>query len=259
MDLGISTWFGYKYPFVELIKLIKKSGFHSVMTWWGDEFIQLNGPKENHPDIIRNNGLKIENIHLTFNGVNAIWVDSQSGQDILDLYLSYIDDCKIYEIPTAVMHVLEGENPPPFGQLGLDRFKRIIDRAEKNNINVAVENLNKPEYLDYVLNGINSNRLRFCYDSGHEHCFTPDMEYLKKYSSKLIALHLHDNNGMRDQHLLPFCGTINWKHIMNSLREINYTGSLAFEIEAQSNTIEGYTADDYLSEAMARAKKIMEL
>ena len=49
MDIGIYTWFGFRYPFDEIIKLIKNAGFQSVMTWWGDEYKEINGSKEKEP------------------------------------------------------------------------------------------------------------------------------------------------------------------------------------------------------------------
>jgi len=48
-DIGIYTWFGFKYPFDEIIKLIKNAGFQSVMTWWGDEYKKINRSKEMEP------------------------------------------------------------------------------------------------------------------------------------------------------------------------------------------------------------------
>jgi sugar phosphate isomerase/epimerase len=73
---------------------------------------------------------------------------------------------------------------------------------------IALENLRKPEYLDFLFDNIKSDKLKFCYDSGHNNCFTPEIDCLGKYGDKLIALHLHDNDGTCDQHLLPFNGTM---------------------------------------------------
>jgi sugar phosphate isomerase/epimerase len=260
MDIGIYTWFGFRFSFDKIIELIKNAGFQSVMTWWGDEYREINGPKEMEPEIIRNNGLKLENTHFSFAGINKIWEDSLDGQDILNRYLSYVNDCKIYEIPIAVMHVSSGDNPPPYGQLGLDRFKRIIEKAEKNDIIIALENLRKPKYLDFVFDNIKSDKLKFCYDSGHNNCFTPNIDYLTKYGDKLVALHLHDNDGTCDQHLLPFNGTIDWKQIMEQLKKNSYRGALSLEIDAQYKDVsKEFTAPEYLSEAMNRANKLMKI
>jgi sugar phosphate isomerase/epimerase len=260
MEVGIYTWFGFRYSFEEIVKLIKNAGFNSVMTWWGDEYRETNGPKECQPEIIRNSGLRHENTHFPFAGINTIWEDSLDGQEIYNRYFSYIGDCKIYEIPTAVMHVSSGENPPPYGQLGLDRFKRLIEKAEKDNITIALENLRKPEYLDYIFKNIESDKLKFCYDCGHENCFTPNNDFLAKYGDKLIALHLHDNDGTSDQHLLPFNGTVNWNRIMIHLETLDYKGVLALEIDAQYIDVsKEFTAHEYLNEAINRAYKLMDM
>ena len=260
MAMGIYTWFGFRYSFTELIKLIKDAGFQSVMTWWGDEYKETNGPKETEPDIIRNYGLNIENTHFSFTGANTIWEDTLAGQDIFEKYLSYISDCKTFQIPVGIMHVSSGKNPPPYGQLGLDRFKRLVEKAEKEGITIALENLRKPEYLDFVFGNIKSDKLKFCYDSGHEHCFTPDVDCLAKYGDKLTALHLHDNDGTGDQHLPPFSGTVNWKRIMSYLKKVDYKGPLALEIDAQYIDVSRkYTAPEYLSEAMNRACKLLTM
>jgi sugar phosphate isomerase/epimerase len=261
MDLCIYTWFGFRYSFDEIIKLIKNAGFQSVMTWWGDEFIETDGqPKEKRPEIIRKNDLRLENVHFPFSDINEIWIDSLEGQELINKFIEYISEYKTYEIPTAVMHISNGDNPPPFNQLGLDRFKKIIDKAEKENINIALENLRKPEYLDFIYSNIKSDKLKFCYDSGHENCFTPNYNYLDKYKNKLIALHLHDNDGTKDQHLLPFNGTINWKNLMDQIKNIEYKGSLALEIVAQYIDIsKKYVAEEYLNEAKNRANKLMEI
>lgn len=261
MDLCIYTWFGFRYSFDKIVKLIKNAGFQSVMTWWGNEFIETDGqPKEKRPDIIRKNNLILENIHFPFSDINNIWIDSIDGQELSNKFIEYINECKIYEIPTAVMHISSGDNPPPYNQLGLDRLKRIIDKAEKENVNIALENLRKPEYLEFIYSNIKSDKLKFCYDSGHENCFTPNYNYLTKYNDKLIALHLHDNDGTNDQHLLPFNGSINWKNIMDQIRKANYKGSLALEIDAQYIDVsKEYTAEEYLLEAKNRAYKLMNI
>ena len=258
--LGIHSWFGYNYPFEERIKLIKDTGFQYTMTWWGDEGREKNEPKEIEPDIVRKHGLIIENTHFSFIGINNIWEDTLDGKEIFNIYLSYIDDCKKHEIPMAVMHVTNGINPPPYGELGLNRFKKIIEKAEKNNVTIALENLLRPEYLDYIFDNIKSDKLKFCYDSGHENCLMSGIKFLEKYKDKLAALHLHDNNGLSDQHLLPFSGTINWGDIIDRLKDINYKGVFSLELDAQSNNVVNhYTASDYLSEAINIAYKLLSM
>ena len=57
MKKGIYSWFGYPLPFIERIKLIKETGFESVMLWWGDDREALDGRKFDQPAIIKEFGL----------------------------------------------------------------------------------------------------------------------------------------------------------------------------------------------------------
>ncbi|MCL2196806.1 MAG: sugar phosphate isomerase/epimerase [Treponema sp.] len=260
MEYGICSWFGYKYPHEDRIKMIKNAGFQSVMTWWGEGSKEGNEVSETKPDIIRKHGLKIENAHFSFAGINSMWEDTLDGEEMLKRYFSYIDDCKKFEIPTAVMHLTSGEKTPPFGQTGLNRFKQLIDKAERNGITIAFENVRKFEYLEFLFANIDSDNLKFCYDCGHENCFTPGVDYLSKYGEKLAALHLHDNDGTGDQHMLPFSGTVNWEKVINKIKELNYKGALSLEVDAQySNVLDKYSPECFLQEAKNRAYKLMNM
>ena len=45
-------------------------------------------------------------------------------------------------------------------------------------------------------------------------------------------LHLHDNYGTRDDHSMPYFGTIDWEEIMRALRDIGYEGTFNYEVAA---------------------------
>jgi sugar phosphate isomerase/epimerase len=53
---------------------------------------------------------------------------------------------------------------------------------------------------------------------------------------RLTILHIHDNNGHEDQHVLPYSCLSNadehvcdWQGFVEGLKEIGYSGTLAFE------------------------------
>jgi sugar phosphate isomerase/epimerase len=214
----------------ERFKLIKAVGFDGVLLWWNDEYADVDGTKYHHPELARRNGLFIENMHTPIIQNNCLWEDNIKGKDFEEILLDCINDCKRFEIPTAVVHITYGDNPPPYNQIGLDRIKRLVEVAEKKNVNIALENLQRPDYLDFVFANIHSNRLGFCYDSGHENCYTKGTELLSQYGSKLMALHLHDNDGTDDQHLIPGEGSIDWGVVKKKLNETKYSGAIALEV-----------------------------
>jgi len=50
-------------------------------------------------------------------------------------------------------------------------------------------------------------------------------------SSRIITVHLHDNDGSEDQHLVPGGGTIDWQMVRSALDSSPYDGPLMFEVD----------------------------
>lgn len=71
-----------------------------------------------------------------------------------------------------------------------------------------------------------------CYDFGHAHLTGGfHRQNLNRIGRRLKATHVADNHGQRDEHLMPFYGTIDWAGAMAGLRDIGYTGELTYEIQ----------------------------
>lgn len=77
----------------------------------------------------------------------------------------------------------------------------------------------------------------FCLDVGHANLTNRNVkEYVKELGSRLTILHIHDNNGLEDLHMVPYSylstaasHVCDWQGFVEGLREINYRGVLAFE------------------------------
>lgn len=255
--ITIFDYFGYDTPYKERYKVIKEVGFDGVLLFWSDEF----GNKDYKllPQYAREAGLYVENIHTSFKYLNSLWLDNLDGTRNIEYLLQCIDDCSNYEIPTMIVHLTEGNSPPEANDIGLDRIKAITERAERKGVNIALENLRRPDYLEYVYTYINSDRLRFCFDSGHQNCHlhSKDIDLLSMYGDKLISLHLHDNDGVHDQHILPFEGNINWETTMKKITSCGYMGATALEVTKNTSN-EGLTCKEYLEIAYERAKRLDE-
>jgi sugar phosphate isomerase/epimerase len=169
--------------------------------------------------------------------------------------------CTSFEIPTLVMHPeckngIEYAALPENFETGITRWKRIIDIAEQFNINIAIENMACPEYLDCIFMNIQSKRLGFCFDSGHWNLLMPEIDLLTLYGDKLIALHLNDNDGKEDMHTLPFSGNIDWDDITAKLKSADYRGSIA--LEAGNKNFEHIKEpEQFLQIAFESAKKLI--
>jgi sugar phosphate isomerase/epimerase len=251
--LSIYHWFGFQMQSEELYPAIKQAGFNGTTLWWDDSYYP---DYRTHPEIARKAGLYIESVHLPFSTVNSFWLDNLEGNGLVENHLQWINDCAEFSIPTAVMHLSSGDNPPPFNSLGLDRLKRIIEKAESVNVCVALENLRKVEYLEYALKNIDSPKCGFCFDSGHQHHRSPDVDLLSMYGARLMALHLHDNDQTADQHLFPFDGTIDWDIILGKIKSTGYRGAISLELK--NTRYKNLTSEEFLCAAYERAKKLEE-
>lgn len=113
------------------------------------------------------------------------------------------------------------------------------------------------EYVDFIFQNINSSKLGFCFDSGHNNFFTPDIDVLSKYKQHIFALHLDDNVGDADIHMLPFDGTTNWDRMIKTLKEIKYNGVLSLEVQQDRHEkYHGLSPENYLALAIERAERI---
>lgn len=253
--ITIYDWFGEQIPNKERYHLIKEAGFDGVLLWWSNGFGRdcfgqddyLNGPRD-----AREAGLFIENIHTPVHHENNLWLDNLDGEAAADCYLQCVADCAEFDIPTMVVHLPDENNPHT--SLGLDRIKRMADKAEQLGVNVAMENLWNLTNLAYVLEQVDSKRIGFCYDSGHHNRHYPDHDLLSLYGSRMMAIHLHDNNGKFAQHGLPLDGTIDWSTTMQSIAQTDYTGPIA--IEAMNWDYEDLSAKAFLHKAFEQAKRL---
>ncbi|MCK5585855.1 sugar phosphate isomerase/epimerase, partial [Candidatus Bipolaricaulota bacterium] len=62
-------------------------------------------------------------------------------------------------------------------------------------------------------------------DAGRE----PVCNYLERYAGQLIHLHLHDNHGELDEHLLPGEGNVDWPRVLGVLEDIGFSGTAVLE------------------------------
>jgi sugar phosphate isomerase/epimerase len=69
-----------------------------------------------------------------------------------------------------------------------------------------------------------------CFDCGHANLLGDVGEALEITSGHLQTMHLHDNNGRRDDHLLPYRGTIEWEVAMMETQKIGYDGAMILEL-----------------------------
>ena len=249
--VGIYDWFGYDVSIKDRYKLIKEAGFDTVMLWWSEGFNRGKDYK-NSVQYALNAGLSIENIHTPVQDQNNLSLDNQDGERVIQCYLQCIKDCSEFNIPTMVIHLPNDKYP--INKLGMKRIERITNQAEEFNVNVAFENLENIHNLALVLNHANSKQIGFCYDCCHQANYAIADDLLGKYGERLMAMHLHDNGGQRNQHQLPFSGNVNWPMVMQKIALTGYKG--ATTLEPMNWGYENLSIQEFLSSAYNKAKEL---
>ena len=250
---AIYDWFGYELPIKERYQLIKEAGFDGVLLWWSEHFGRNDYRKG--PQLAREAGLFIENIHSPIHNQDNLWLDNLDGEAAVDGYLQCVADCAEFEIPSMVLHLPSDDYP--YNTLGLDRINRITEKAEQLGVKIALENLQNISNLSNILDQVDSPHIGFCYDCCHHINYNQDKDLFAMYGSRLMAIHLHDNGGSRGQHQLPFDGRINWTTTMRKIADTGYKGAIA--LEPMNWDYLNLSAEEFLRKAFERVKRLETL
>jgi sugar phosphate isomerase/epimerase len=97
-------------------------------------------------------------------------------------------------------------------------FSEVAEAAESAAVDIYVENVfdEVPDHLLQLRASIGSKRLGFCFDAGHATLFSrlPVQKWLEAFGPHLREMHIHDNRGLRDDHLPVGEGSINVRGVL---------------------------------------------
>ena len=247
----------------DALPLLKKAGFESFFTalCQKDAVAALRARADEL-------GLDFDFIHAPFKGINDMWL---SGMDYLTIFNGIkeaIDSAAAYNVPLVITHVSTGWNAPAVNDLGLSRYDELVLYAKERGVILAFENLRMVGNLAILIDRYEKvDNVGFCFDCGHEHCFTKSVRWLDVFGEKVCCTHIHDNYGREwgdyeshvDLHLLPFDGTYDYAPMMERLDRYGFEGSLMLEVFQKKPQYETMAPEEVLATAYERIKKISEM
>lgn len=241
----------------DYVNTIKELGFEAA-------FITPRPDKEifEEAELLASAGITLDTIHAPWKGINNIWLEGDEGEAPLSAFMHYVDLCKAVGAPVAIIHLSSGENPPPITDIGRARFARLVDYAVGKGINLAFENQRMLSNLAWVFEEFRDvENVGFCWDTGHEECFTGGRRYMPLFGNKLMATHIHDNDCVynHDLHMLPFDGSIDFKRVASTLCEYDYSGTVMLEVIVKSDIYKDISAQKFIERAAKSAIRLRNL
>ncbi|MBS7655716.1 sugar phosphate isomerase/epimerase [Candidatus Bathyarchaeota archaeon] len=126
----------------------------------------------------------------------------------------------------------------------IESLKKLFKTSENLGVTFTLENDRKafsPSLagdLNSFQEMLNKIECKATLDIGHANTFSNPIEFIKNINHKIINIHIHDNNGDKDEHLPLGKGKINFKEILASLKEVDWSGSLIIEAHNPNDMIE---------------------
>lgn len=185
--------------------------------------------------------------------------------------------CKLLECPYIVIHGFKLADRLGSEEAEWEKTAQFIETiapfAAENNITICVENLynNRAGHLtegpccdpikaakriDDFNQRYKAEVLGFCFDIGHANLVHLDFDFfLHTLANRIKVLHLHDNDGVRDLHQVPFTFTktrdntssTNWPAFIQAMKDIGFTGTLSFETAPVLDSFPPELKDDILA------------
>ena len=252
--LCIDVFEGIDYD--RLFYMVRDLGFDGLFSGeiHGDDFESMKRVRR----IANETGLLYEFSHSKIPGCMELWRHTGKGEDYVKLLKRNIDNCARLEIPILVVHCQPEYQTEPDMALGLKYLEPVVRYAEDAGVKIAFENIDHPQCLLQTMAHFPDKHVGFCYDSGHEACRGYGYEFLPLVGDRLICTHIHDNDGIDDQHLIPFDGKIDWQRVMRQLKDCHYEGPLTLELR-YGKFYEGIPEMEFLQKSLDAVKRLRDM
>lgn len=240
---------------IKAIEMLKKAGFDAMdySYYWveedspilGDEYIEY---AKKIKECLDKNDMVCNQAHAPIDRLQY-GMNFDMSEPYYKEIVRAIEAAAVLGAKSIVVHVIqiprevEGVD---FEEYNLEFYKSLEPYCEKAGIKIAVENMFRydakrdcnwgvlatPELLCGFIKKLNSPNFVACIDVGHASLtgIEPEDFIAGMTPGVLRALHIQDTDYLRDRHVVPFMGNLNWKEIMLALKKVGYDGDLTFEV-----------------------------
>ena len=273
MRVGISTWVYATLPIEEAVQRIHGAGLRYVELW-GNTPTHLD--PVTHPRVratevavvLRAFDITPVTLHAPFLNLDLASVDEGVRASSVVSAVRSVEFCRHLPCPQLVLHV--SASPGVKGETArgaawrstVESLEEITAHASRKGVTILLENMvihsgylrvgSTVQELLELVRRFQDRGVGLCIDTGHSLLNQQDpSEDIRRAGCHLRSLHINDNDGTTDSHLVPGRGRIEWPAVHAALQEIQYSGVFLFEIY-------GYEAiPETIAQAKAYARRVL--
>jgi sugar phosphate isomerase/epimerase len=172
-------------------------------------------------------------------------ITASDQQPVIDRLRTWLDLFVAAGVNAAVLHPsrtpLREETRPDRQMLDLRvaALGALTAHLDGTGTAICLENVSAaPRLADLllILDAVRSPNLGLCLDTGHLNLADGDQAaFIRGAGTHLKALHIADNEGQTDQHLMPYGrGTVDWPTVVDELKHQEYSGLFNLEIPGEN-------------------------
>ncbi len=190
-------------------------------------------------------------VHAPFTDIACGAVDAWVRGVALDRLKQAVDLAALFGAKSLVFHTgwerkIYADSKDLWLGFALETISLLTEHAKASGVNIALENVFELDtYLHKkIFEAIPQDALGFCLDAGHVYAFskTPLKTWIDDLGARIRHLHLHDNRGGKDEHLVPGMGIVDFPLLFKWLSEHNMRPVLTLEAHDEASVIPGLLA-----------------
>jgi sugar phosphate isomerase/epimerase len=158
--------------------------------------------------------------------VNLLHPEKSRRIDAMDEIKRALETAEYIRFQNLVVHLGEladGWSPRTI-EYALTALEHLGAFAHPLGVRLLVENLTSepttPEHLATILDMGRLTTVGVCLDLGHAHLTVGVHEAIATLNGRIAAVHVHDNHGLKDEHLWPGDGSIDWTATARALKAL---------------------------------------
>lgn len=246
--IGFSTGCFYRRNILEVLEPIRDSGFREIEVCSFPRHLDYHNEAAVHiaGERMRELGLHPYSMHAPLaDRIDITSPNDEVRRGALAEILKACDAASAMGVANVVLHPGPEHSGRPPEEEFVARMKHAANSLNavaahccERGLHLVLENM-LPHLLFghvsdmmYLLGEISACDVGTCLDTGHAFLAGEMGTVIHKLAGHLAMVHVNDNRGERDDHLVPGSGLIDWPWVMGELRRAKFAGQLVLEIAA---------------------------